>query len=89
MKKIDNRSAQVHFLFEGLLAGEIQSITPQQREILLMAMEKAFNLSSRRKQVEKIEKREQPAKHRSFNQEGRQGKRTKEFEEVPTGQVGL
>jgi hypothetical protein len=83
MTKIDSRSVQVHFLFEGLLAGEIQTITHQQREIILVAMEKAYKLTSRRKQVEKLANKAKTSNTRSFNQEGRQGKRTREFEEEP------
>lgn len=74
MEKIDSRSAQVHFLFEGLLAGEIQTITPQQREIVVFAMSRAFpGLKSRQKEVAKIQEKHDD--FRGYNRQGKQGKK--------------
>lgn len=72
--KIDSHSAQVHFLFEGLLAGQINSLSPEQREIIVFAMSKAFQgLKSRQKAHEKIQHKQE--QHQlSFNQEGRRGR---------------
>lgn len=74
MIKIDSRSAQVHFLFEGLLAGQINSLSPEQREIIVFAMSKAFSgLKNRQKAHAKIQHK-QERQQLSFNQEGRRGR---------------
>lgn len=76
--KIDSRSAQVHFLFEGLLAGQINSLLPEQREIIIFAMSKAFpGLKSRQKAHAKIQSK-QERQQLSFNQEGRRNKQQAE-----------
>lgn len=73
MKTIDSRDAKVHYLFEGLLAGELQTISDEQRVILLDAMVRAYpGLKARAKAHAKtIVVRESP---RSFHQDGRRGK---------------
>ena len=52
-RRIDARSPQVHYLFEGLLSGQIERLTPDQREILVLAMGRAFPALKRREKVAK------------------------------------
>lgn len=80
MTKIDSRSAQVHFLFEGLLSGDITAFTPAQRDIILFAMTKTYpGLKARQKANEKATKVLVETPRRSYNQEGRQGKQRAEM----------
>lgn len=74
MEKIDPKSAQVHFLFEGLLAGEIQTLTSQQKEIIIFAMSRAFSgLKSRQKEALKVQNQEQ--EFRGYHRQGKSQKR--------------